>query len=75
MIFSNWSKTPPDHPCCAIFRGLRVTRSGRIYELYEPAKIVYTWRGRQKELAAALCGRQQLIPLTCMDGEWQEAEL
>jgi hypothetical protein len=37
----------------------------------EPVRIEYVWRGRIRELAAALAGRQQKIRLTNFDGEWR----
>lgn len=72
MTFTEWSKRPPQHPCFAIFRGLRATRSGRVNELYEPVQIVWTWRGRTKELAVARMRQQGLTPLADLSGEWQE---
>lgn len=73
MIFSEWSRTPPDHVGYAIFRGLRDAGHGRVQELYQPVEIVISWRGWQKELGVAMMGRQRKYPLAAFDGEWQEA--
>jgi hypothetical protein len=71
MTSSDWSPTPPDHTCWVLFRGLRTFGRGRVIEMNEPVRIEYAWRGRIRELAAALAGRQQKIPLTSFDGEWK----
>lgn len=72
MTFSDWSRTPPTRECYAIFRGLRVTGSGRASQLHEFVQVKEIWRGNKRELAVARMGRQELTPLTACTGEWQE---
>jgi hypothetical protein len=70
VTLTDWTKTPPDHPCWALFRGLRTFGRGYVIEMNEPVRIEYAWKGRVKELAVAAAGRQQRLPLTRFDGEW-----
>lgn len=70
------SKLLPHTEGVYIFDGLRLSkRTGSVWVIHEPVRIVEITNGRNKELAVMMLGRATRWPLESFEGEWTELKL